>query len=65
LVIVGGETSDHWLGGSDRQVRAMILSMFVGQKLGTFIAGVKQEDRLVLAELAEAGQLTPAVDRTI
>ncbi len=64
LVIVGGETSGRWLGGSDRQVRAMALSMFVGQKLGTFIAGVKQEDLLVLAKLAEAGQLTPAIDRT-
>ena len=64
LVIVGGETSGKWLGGSDRQVRAMVLSMFVSQKLGTFIAAVKQEDLLVLAELAEAGQLTPAVDRT-
>jgi NADPH:quinone reductase-like Zn-dependent oxidoreductase len=64
LVIVGGETSGRWLGGTDRQVRAMILSMFVGQKLGTFIAAVKQDDLLVLAELAGAGQLTPAVDRT-
>ena len=64
LVIVGGETSGRWLGGSDRQVRAMVLSMFVGQKLGTFIASVKQEDLLVLAQLAEAGQLRPAVDRT-
>ena len=64
LVIVGGETSGKWLGGSDRQVRAMVLSMFVSQKLGTFIAAVKQEDLLVLAELAESGKLTPAVDRT-
>ena len=64
LVIVGGETSGKWLGGSDRQVRAMVLSMFVSQKLGTFIAAGKQEDLLVLAQLVEAGQLTPAVDRT-
>jgi NADPH:quinone reductase-like Zn-dependent oxidoreductase len=64
LVIVGGETSGKWLGGTDRQVRAMVLSMFVSQKLGTFIAAVKHEDLLVLAQLAEAGQLTPAVDRT-
>jgi NADPH:quinone reductase-like Zn-dependent oxidoreductase len=42
----------------------MVLSMFVSQKLGTFIAAVKQEDLLVLAQLAESGQLTPAVDRT-
>jgi NADPH:quinone reductase-like Zn-dependent oxidoreductase len=64
LVIVGGETSGKWLGGSDRQVRAMVLSMFVSQKLGTFIAAVKRDDLLVLAQLAESGQLTPAVDRT-
>jgi NADPH:quinone reductase-like Zn-dependent oxidoreductase len=64
LVIVGGETSGKWLGGTDRQVRAMVLSMFVSQKLGTFIAAVKHEDLLVLAQLAESGQLTPAVDRT-
>ena len=64
LVIVGGETSGKWLGGSDRQVRAMVLSMLVSQKLSTFIASVKQEDLLVLAQLAEAGQLRPAVDRT-
>ena len=55
LVIVGGETSGKWLGGSDRQVRAMVLSMFVSQKLGTFIAAVKQEDLLVLAQLPSPG----------
>jgi NADPH:quinone reductase-like Zn-dependent oxidoreductase len=64
LVIVGGETSGKWLGGTDRQVRAMVLSMVVSQKLGTFIAAVKHDDLLVLAQLAESGQLTPAVDRT-
>ena len=32
LVIVGGETSGKWLGGSDRQVRAMALSLFVGRR---------------------------------
>jgi NADPH:quinone reductase-like Zn-dependent oxidoreductase len=64
LVIVGGETSGKWLGGTDRQVRAMVLSAFVGQKLGTFVAAVTQADLLVLARLAEEGRLTPAVDRS-
>ena len=31
LVIMGGETSGRWLGGSDRQIRAMLLSPFVSQ----------------------------------
>ena len=35
LVIVGGETDGRWLGGSDRQLRAHLLSPLVRQKLGT------------------------------
>src|SRR5918911_2982594 len=34
LVIVGGEGGGRWLGGTDRQLRATILSRFVEQKLG-------------------------------
>ncbi len=40
LVIVGGETDGRWLGGADRQIRALVLSPFVGQELGTFVASV-------------------------
>jgi len=64
LVIVGAETGGRWLGGSDRQIRAMLLSLFVGQKLGTFINRENHEDMIVLAELIEAGKVTPAIDRT-
>ncbi len=63
LVIVGGETDGRWLGGTDRQVRAMALSPFIGQKLVTFVARENHEDLLVLTELIEAGTLTPAIDR--
>ena len=38
LVIVGGETGGRWLGGFDRQLRARLLSPFVGQTLTTFIS---------------------------
>jgi NADPH:quinone reductase-like Zn-dependent oxidoreductase len=64
LVVMGGETDGKWLGGSDRQVRAMIMSMFVGQRMGTFISKENHEDMLALAELIEAGKVTPAIDRT-
>lgn len=63
LVITGGETSGRLLGGSDRQVRALLLSPFVSQKLGTFISSENHEDMLALKELIEAGQVTPVVDR--
>jgi NADPH:quinone reductase-like Zn-dependent oxidoreductase len=64
LVIVGGETGGRWLGGSDRQLRALALSPFVGQKLTTFISAENGDDLRDLTELIEAGHVTPAIDRT-
>jgi NADPH:quinone reductase-like Zn-dependent oxidoreductase len=64
LVIVGGETSGRWLGGSDRQVRALVLSRFVGQRLTTFVSSENHEDMIVLKELIESGKVTPVIDRT-
>jgi NADPH:quinone reductase-like Zn-dependent oxidoreductase len=64
LVIMGGETSGRWLAGSDRQLRAMALSPFIGHSLGTFIGTQSAEDLTVLTELIESGQLTPVIDKT-
>jgi NADPH:quinone reductase-like Zn-dependent oxidoreductase len=64
LVIVGGEGGGRWLGGTDRQLRALALSPFVSQKLGTFVASENHEDMLVLKELIESGKVTPVIDRT-
>jgi NADPH:quinone reductase-like Zn-dependent oxidoreductase len=64
LVITGGETDGRWLGGSDRQIRAILLSPFIGQKLGTFISSENAGDLIALRELIESGEVTPAIDRT-
>lgn len=64
LVIVGGETGGRWLAGSDRQLRAIALSPFVGQTLKTFICSENKEDLMVLKDLIESGQVTPAIDRS-
>jgi NADPH:quinone reductase-like Zn-dependent oxidoreductase len=64
LVITGGEGGGRWLGGTDRQLRALILSRFVDQKLGTFISKENHEDLLVLKGLIESGKVTPVIDRT-
>jgi NADPH:quinone reductase-like Zn-dependent oxidoreductase len=64
LVIVGGETDGRWLGGFDRQIRAMMLSPLVSQKLGILGAKENSADLSVLRELLESGKVTPAVDRT-
>ncbi len=64
LVIVGGEGGGRWLGGVDRTLRALMLSPFARQKLGTWVATQRKEDLEALRELLEAGKVTPVVDRT-
>jgi len=64
LIIVGGETDGRWLGGSSRQIRAMMLSPFVAAKLGTFLASENAKDLDELRELIETGIVTPVLDRS-
>ncbi len=64
LVIVGSETGGRWLGGTDRQLRAMALSPFVGQTLGTFMSSANVSDLEALTRLLEQGDLTPVLDRS-
>ena len=40
-----------------------MLSPFVSQKLGTFVAKANGEKLVLLKELIEAGKVTPVIDR--
>jgi NADPH:quinone reductase-like Zn-dependent oxidoreductase len=64
LVIVGSEGRGRWLGGFDRQLRAVVLSRFVSQRLRMLSSKPRPEDLEVLRGLVEAGKVTSAVDRT-
>jgi NADPH:quinone reductase-like Zn-dependent oxidoreductase len=64
LVVVGGTTDGRWIGGSDRLIRARLLSPVVSQRLRTFITSENAEDLAVLGEMIESGKVAPAVDRT-
>jgi len=64
LVIAGGEEGGRWLGGVDRQLRAMMLSPFVKQRLRPLLAQEGNEHLHALTELIEGGRLRPAIDRT-
>jgi NADPH:quinone reductase-like Zn-dependent oxidoreductase len=65
LVIVGGDGGGKWTGGFFRgMLRAPIVSLFVGQRLRGLATKIVQEDLVALAELVEAGTVTPVIDRT-
>ena len=62
LVIVGGEGGGRWTGGFFRQIfRAPMLSLFTGQTLRPLVSKEPLEDLQQLAELIDAGTVTPIV----
>jgi NADPH:quinone reductase-like Zn-dependent oxidoreductase len=63
-VIAGGEEGGNVTGGMNRQVRAVALSPFVGQRLTMCMCKERSSDLERLTELIEAGKVTPSIDRT-
>ena len=64
LVIVGGEDGGRLTGGMDRQLRALALSPFIGQRMALVLPREHYSILERLAALVEAGTLVPAVERT-
>ena len=63
-VIVGGESKGNLTGGIDRQLRALLLTPFIGQRLTGLAAKERASDLAVLADHITAGTVTPSIDRT-
>jgi NADPH:quinone reductase-like Zn-dependent oxidoreductase len=63
VVIVGGEGGGKVLQGFGRQLRAMLVGGRGKQKLIGLMSAERAKDLSVLAALAEAGVVRPAVDR--
>ncbi|HKQ00807.1 MAG TPA: NAD(P)-dependent alcohol dehydrogenase [Actinomycetes bacterium] len=64
LVIVGGEGGGRLMGGFLRNLRAPVLSRFVGQRLRMLASKERPQDLQTLREFLEAGKVTPVIDRT-
>jgi NADPH:quinone reductase-like Zn-dependent oxidoreductase len=63
LVIAGGEDGGRWTG-MGRQLRALGLSPCTRQRLTTFISRHRLADLQTLAQLIQAGRLTPVISKT-
>jgi len=63
-VIVGGESKGNLTGGIDRQLRALLLTPFIGQRLTGLAAKERASELEVLADHITAGTVTPSIDRT-
>ena len=62
LVLVGGAKGD-WVGPLKRPISAMFVSPFVDEEIITLLARLDQDDLGTLAELMQAGEVTPVIDR--
>lgn len=63
LVIVGGEGGGRWTGGIGRQLRAIVWSLFVSQRMRTFISQEHHSHLERLADHLESGAVVPAIGR--
>lgn len=63
LVLSSGNGS-RLFGPVERLLRALMLSLFVSQRLRPLAARQSKEDLVFLKELIESGKVTPAIDRT-
>jgi NADPH:quinone reductase-like Zn-dependent oxidoreductase len=60
----GGHSNNRWIGPMGSVIKANVLSLFVRQQGGAFIAVNNKRDRQLLKDIIEAGRLTPVIDRT-
>ncbi|MFC5827734.1 NAD(P)-dependent alcohol dehydrogenase [Nonomuraea insulae] len=63
-VLVGGEGGDSLTGGMGRQWGAVVLSRFAGPRMAGFISTERTADLERLADLIEAGKVTPSIGST-
>ncbi len=64
LVLSSGDSPGRFIGPVDRIIKAVLLSLFIGQTLSPLDTKPNSKDLKFLRELIEAGSVTPVIDRT-
>jgi NADPH:quinone reductase-like Zn-dependent oxidoreductase len=63
LVIVGGPKKNRWIGPLGSVLAIVLRSKLGSQRAILFMANLNKDDLVVLADLIDAGKITPAIDR--
>lgn len=64
ILVLSYVSPNRWVGPMARILSAKVMSRFRDKKTVSFTATTNPDDLAVLKALAEAGQLTPVIDRT-
>jgi NADPH:quinone reductase-like Zn-dependent oxidoreductase len=64
LVLSSGDSPGRFIGPVDRIIKAILLSLFIGQTMRPLDAKPSTKDLQFLTELIDGGSVTPVVDRT-
>jgi NADPH:quinone reductase-like Zn-dependent oxidoreductase len=59
----GGPDEGNWIGPMAKPIGALLLSPFISQQMGAMLAELNQKDLAILADLMQAGKVTPVIDR--
>src|ERR1039457_1631377 len=59
----GGGPEVHWLDVLTGPIKALLLSMFVSEKLVPFLARANKKDLTTISELIKGGTVTPVIDK--
>jgi uncharacterized protein (TIGR02246 family) len=63
LVGGGGPEAGSWIGPLAGPIKAVVLSPFISQEMGMFLAQVNKADLSAMGELVASGKVTPVIDR--
>jgi len=63
VVMVGGQSTDRWLGPMWRPLKAAVLAPFVAEEFAFILGDMNQRDLGLLADMMREGKLTTAIDR--
>ncbi len=63
LIGGGGPETGKWIGPMVKPLQALVISPFVSQDMGMFLATLTREDMQRLADLMSSGAVTPVIDR--